>query len=330
MGSILENLTNFVETNELIRIVQAFVYSVPIFPYLWIPHCIMMSLAVRATVGGVKFAKSHPLACYMMAVVYTFPGGILASIALAEPPLAFLANTPSMVTMSITWYLIFFSPYDVFAKLIASMHLRYPLGFLQDFQRIQLVISAVQTIHALHPNTLLYPIVIATIKSSGLMFIKYVEAILFNVKLPTGFTVPNHTSKTCILAAVLFTARSAGILDVGVKPLLLCHVLLSLSLRIASMFPSSHAEPDPYLMFERASCYVLFGEDDEHETGKNTCGAKQESNTAPHNGTKNGGEILERQSGDAKNKCNNEKVILINYLGSTDTLLLSNMITHQF
>ena len=251
---------NFLQT-EQIQLLQDFVSNVPVFPYLWIPHCILMSLAVRATVGGLKFSRSHPLSCYMMAVLYTFPGGIVAAVLLAEPPLAFLTNTPSMVAMTIVWYLVFYAPYDFFAKLIGLLHLRFPLGFLQDFLRIQLVIAGVNTVHALHPNTVLYPIVVATAKSSGFMFIKYAEAVIFNAKPPNGFAVPNHHSKTCILAAVLFTARSAGYLDVGVKPLLLIHLLIALSLRIASMLPTATVEPDPYLVFEDVTCYVLFGQE---------------------------------------------------------------------
>ena len=31
------------------------------------------------------------------------------------------------------------------------------------------------------------------------------------------------------------------------------------------MLPSMHTEPDPYLMFENVTCYVLFGQDDQVE-----------------------------------------------------------------
>merc|ERR1719361_154418 len=116
---------------EQLQAVQEFVYSIPAFPYLWIPHCILMSMALRATVGGLKFSRTHPLACYMMAIVYTFPGGILASLLLGEPPLAFLANTPAMMVMTVAWYLVFYAPYDFFVKMIGFLHVRHVLGFLQ-------------------------------------------------------------------------------------------------------------------------------------------------------------------------------------------------------
>ena len=250
---------------DQLALLREFVYTIPIFPYLWIPHCILMSMAVRATVGGIKFSRTHPLACYMMATVYTFPGGILASLLLAEPPLAFLANTPAMVVMTIAWYLVFYSPYDFFVKMIESLHMRHLLGFLQDIQRIQLVISGVETIHAVYPKTLFYPFVFATAKSSGFMFIKYIEAMVFNSKPPKGFVVPNHHSKTCMLAAVLFIASDIGYLEVEKKTLFFICCLITLTLRLASMLPSMNAEPDPYLIFENVTCYVLFGHDDQVE-----------------------------------------------------------------
>ena len=258
------NATGWEQLAEL----KEFVYRIPVFPYLWTCHCILMSMAVRATVGGLKFSRTHPLACYMMATVYTFPGGILASVLLAEPPLAFLANTPAMMVMTIAWYLVFYSPYDSFVKIIDMLHLRQPLGFLQDIQRIQLVISGIETIHAVYPNTLFYPFVFATAKSSGFMFIKYIEALVFNSKPPKGFAVPNHHSKTCMFAAALFIASDIGYLEVEKKTLFLICVLITLTLRVSSMLPSMTAEPDPYLIFEDVTCYVLFGQDDQVDTLK--------------------------------------------------------------
>ena len=285
---------------EQLQAIQTFVYSIPAFPYLWIPHCILMSMAARATVGGLKFSRTHPLACYMMAIVYTYPGGILASLLLAEPPLAFMANTPSMIVMTTAWYLVFYAPYDFFVKLIGLLHIKFPLGFLQDVLRIQLVISGVQTIHAIYPNSVLYPFVFATVKSSGFMFIKYAEALIFNPKLPKGFMVPNHHSKTCILAAVLFIASDVGYLQVDKKTLFLLCVLISLSLRLASMLPAAHVEPDPYMIFENVTCYVLFGQNEEQQENK-SCDTTTEPNA-------NKDEKLNGTGG--KNKAKGHKVVI--------------------
>ena len=288
---------------EQITFAKEFVYNVPIFPYLWIPHCILMSMAVRATVGGIKFSRTHPLACYMMATVYTFPGGILASVLLAEPPLAFLANTPAMIAMTIAWYLVFYAPYDFLVKTIGLLHLRHPLGFLQDIQRIQLVISGIATIHAVYPNTFLYPFVFATVKSSGFMLIKYVEALVFDSKLPKGFVVPNHHSKTCMLAAVLFIASDAGYLEVEKKLLFLICVMVTLTLRLVSMMPSATTEPDPYLMFENVTCYVLFGQDEQVEKA-----FRSQEKDVIQNG-KHSEEQSSKKYPETKNKTKGNKVI---------------------
>ena len=49
---------------------------------------------------------------------------------------------------------------------------------------------------------LLYPVVFGIIKSSGFMFIKYVEVGILQ-GLRTGFKVPNQATKTMVIAAVL-------------------------------------------------------------------------------------------------------------------------------
>ena len=292
--------------NEKFEVLQDVVYGMPTFPYLWIPHCILMSMAVRATVGGLNFSRTHPLACYMMTVVYTFPGGILASVLLAEPPLAFLANTPAIIAMSLAWYMVFYAPYDFFVKLVGVLHLRLPLGFLQDVLRIKLVISGIETIHAVYPNTILYPFVFATVKSSGFMFIKYIEGLVYGKKIPNGFVVPNHHSKTCMLAAVLFIASDIGFLEVEKKLLLLLCISIALSLRLASMLPSAHNEPDPYIIFENVACYILFGKEEEKIEKK--CDLKDETNMT-HNG-RNHENVFSQKAPEngKKNKVKNQKV----------------------
>lgn len=66
-----------------------------------------------------------------------------------------------------------------------------------------------------------------------------------------------------MLAAVLFIASDVGYLEVEKKTLFLGCVLITLTLRLASMLPSAYSEPDPYLILENVTCYVLFGQDEQ-------------------------------------------------------------------
>lgn len=270
---------------EMGLIVQDFLHDVPAYPYLWVPHCIMMSLGLRATLGdgqrALKFARDHPLSCYMLAILYTFPGGILSTLLLAEPPLDFLVNTSAVVVMTIAWYLVFYSPRDFFARMIDSMQLRSPLSTLQDFLRLHLCLSGVATIHQLHPGAFFYPMIFAVVKSSGFMFLKYAEYVLVK-GVDRAFIIPHHSSKTCILASAAFAAQAVGYVSLGVKPILAGFTLLCVNLRIMSIFTNA----DPYEWFESALCSLVFGNNASSSLANKTAEQQQENNGMS---TNNGG-----------------------------------------
>lgn len=232
----------------------------PAFPYLWVPHCVIMSLALRTTLGAdgwKSFSRRHPLSCFMLAVMYTFPGGILAAALMGEPVLAFTLNTPFVAAMAAAWYLVFYSPSDVFVSVVDSLRLRVPMGAMQDFLRIHLVVSGVQTVHATHPGSVLYPVVFAVCKSSGFMFLKYAEHVLVSGGVQKAFVIPHHSTKTCIVASAAFTAHSLGHFPaaVGVDALFAVLVAVAVLLRLLTAL----TDLDPYAPFERLVCLVLFG-----------------------------------------------------------------------
>ena len=71
---------------------QSALLTFPIFPYLWIPHCLLMSFILRLNYGpsALNHAKTNPLSCYLRCLLYTYPGYIVSSLLLAQPPFAFL------------------------------------------------------------------------------------------------------------------------------------------------------------------------------------------------------------------------------------------------
>ncbi len=70
--------------------------------------------------GWRRFSRRHPLSCAILGLVYVFPGGIVASILSAEPPLAFLASVPMVAPAAVAWYLVFYAPFDFFYKFVSG------------------------------------------------------------------------------------------------------------------------------------------------------------------------------------------------------------------
>ena len=236
-----------------------YVYLYPAFPSLWIPHCIMMAIVLRTTLidDDVDFSKKHPLSIAIMSTIYTFPGGIVASILLAQPPLSFLTNTEMTMSFFISVYLVFYSPLDIFYRIIVQFRLNFIFCTIQDVLRVQLVYTGVKTILDLYPDTLLYPVVFAVSKSSGFMFVKYAERAIVSGS-HCAFILPHHSTKSCVLASVLFTFHFLGYIpQFTSKEIYFAITFLVVILRMISTF----YDPlhDPYRPFEYLACNFIFG-----------------------------------------------------------------------
>lgn len=243
---------------EQIRIVQDFLFHIPIFPFLWVPHCLMMSLVVRQVYGpgAVQYAKSNPLSCFVRTMIYTYPGGILSSLLMAEPAFGFLASTPTFLTMVTSWYLIFFSPRDFFAQFLIKSKLTFPCSMAQDFMRLQLCLNGVSSVAKTHPKALFYMTFMGMCKSSGFMVFKYVEHLLdLGLDKSKPFRVPNYPTKTCLIASLAFAIQACGLYDFGGNSAILAGLtLLAVTLRLFF-----YISTDPYEWFENWTCFILYG-----------------------------------------------------------------------
>jgi hypothetical protein len=52
----------------------------------------------------------------VLGLLYTYPGGLLASLLLARPLLSFLLLSNTFAAALVAWYLIFYSPQDIFYR----------------------------------------------------------------------------------------------------------------------------------------------------------------------------------------------------------------------
>jgi len=263
---------SILEVEDLFLSLRQLVVHTPVFPYLWLPHCIMMNLALRATLGhgnvGLLFARRHPLSTFLLAILYTFPGGIISSLLLSQPLLSFLAAQNNFYTFLAAWYLIFYSPLDLLYKSVMAVpSITIAFTALQDWLRISLVASGVSSVLALHPNTFIYPVIIGTLKSSGFMFLKYAEHIAMN-GWTKAFVLPHHSTKTMILAACLLTSHKLGHFpSCSWDTLYTVIVLGAVVVRLVTSF--IYKNWDPYFLLETQVRRFIYGREDlEEEASK--------------------------------------------------------------
>merc|ERR1712083_793561 len=136
------------------------------------------------------------------------------------------------------------------------------MAALQDWQRIGLVLSGVKTILEIHPTSFLYPVVFATLKSSGFMIVKYCEQILLT-GLSKAFVLPHHATKTMVVAACLLTAQQLDLLSVDYNDLFCGLVLFAVIVRLVTSWVFKNW--DPYFGVESQVCNLVYGYPDTSE-----------------------------------------------------------------
>jgi hypothetical protein len=272
---------SLLENPSFLALVE-FVIAVPAFPLLWVPHCILTSLNLRATLGAdwKVFSRRHPLSCYILAVLYTFPGAVVSNLLLGEPILSFFANSTFVFAMTAAWYLVFYAPLDAFVTLVDTLRLRVPLTAMQDFLRIQLVLAGVKDVYKTHPDAALYAFVFAAVKSSAFNVLKYIEgAVLSGSIKGRSFAVSHHSTKTCIVASAVFTGQMMGFLSVGMDAVFTLFVVFIVTLRLTTAV----VDFDPHQPFESLFCTVVFGDDDNSNSEVIKVPKAKSTSTSKHN-----------------------------------------------
>ena len=67
---------------------------------------------------------------------------------------------PFFITMVISWYLVFFTPKDLFTQFLLKTRVTFIFSMAQDFQRLHLCLAGVNSVAKIHPQAFFYMIFI--------------------------------------------------------------------------------------------------------------------------------------------------------------------------
>jgi len=234
------------------------ILALPPFPFLWIPHCILCCLGLRATLGtnALDFARRHPLSCFLHGLSYTFAGAIVGLVLKGKSVLLILTMSSKLYSFAFVWYLIFFAPGDLPYKILTNLRVQPLLAAAQDWMRLGAVKANVKAAIEEQPETFLYPVAVATLTSSGLMIVKYVEQLLLGKDC--AFVIKQHATKTMALAAVVLTAVSKGYFQVLPPKELFC-ILVVTAVLLRIILSYILKDYDPYSLLETPACSLLYG-----------------------------------------------------------------------
>merc|ERR1719209_251925 len=161
-----------------------------------------------------------------------------------------------LYSYTFVWYLMFFAPGDLPNAVLTKLRLQPFFAAAQDWMRLGAVRTNVMAALEEQPGTFIYPVALATITSSGLMIVKYVEQLL--LKKDCAFVIKQHATKTMAAAAVILTAEAQGHFQALPQEELFCTlVVAAILLRLLLSFLSK--DWDPYSLVESPACSLLYG-----------------------------------------------------------------------
>ena len=132
-----------------------------------------------------NFHKRHPLACYLSSMLSCFGGGMLVHFLLGEPILDDFKNHQNLVVATACWYLVFFSPLDLFYKFVKLLPVKMALCLCKEIQRARKVQDGVQHAIHLYPSSYVIIVLVGALKGAGSGFLSVID------RMNRGFFAPN-------------------------------------------------------------------------------------------------------------------------------------------
>ncbi|XP_050352261.1 trimeric intracellular cation channel type 1B.1 [Nymphalis io] len=237
------------------------VIKLKMYPYFDIAHSLLCALAVREDLGAgaQAFSRKHPLSCWLSTMLVIFAGGMVANGLLGEPILAPLKNTPQLVIGTITWYVVFYMPFDVGYKVAKFLPVKVAASAMKEIYRAKKVYDGVSHAAKLYPNAYIIMVIVGTLKGNGAGFTKLVERLIRGAWTPTAMETmqPSFYTKASLVASVIFVLDKKT--DLISAPHALVYfgiVIFFVYFKLSSILLGIH---DPFVPFENLFCALFMG-----------------------------------------------------------------------
>lgn len=93
-----------------------------------------------------------------------FSGPILANFLLGESPIKDFLHYQHLLLATVCWYLIFYSPFDLFDRFIRFLPIRLLIGIGKEILRTKKIYTGVHSTLALYPDGYIIVVLIGGIK----------------------------------------------------------------------------------------------------------------------------------------------------------------------
>ncbi|KAK5900826.1 hypothetical protein CgunFtcFv8_025755 [Champsocephalus gunnari] len=219
--------------------------NVSMFPYFDMAHYIVSIMALREQPGVLRLSRVSPLACWFSSMLFCFGGAVLSAIMLAEPVVAPLSNSTSVLLASITWYLVFYCPVDLVYRCAALLPLRLVLTGMKEVTRTWKVLGGVIQAHNKYNDSLLVMIAVGWAKGAGGGLISNFEQLVRGVWKPetNELLKMSYPTKITLIGAVLFALQQTHYLPVKKHHLMLIYTVFTVVNKARMMLTGSSVSP---------------------------------------------------------------------------------------
>ncbi|XP_076614631.1 trimeric intracellular cation channel type B isoform X1 [Chaetodon auriga] len=232
--------------------------NLSMFPYFDMAHYIVSVMALREQPGALEVSRVSPLACWFSSMLFCFGGAVLSGVMLAEPPVAPLTNSTSVLLASIIWYLVFYCPMDLVYCCAALLPLRLVLSGMKEVTRTWKVVGGVTQAQSKYNDSLLVMIAIGWARGAGGGLISNFEQLVRGVWKPETNELlrMSYPTKITLIGAVLFALQQTHYLPLQKHHLMLIYTVFTVVNKSRMMLTGSSASP--FATIESAIYKTLF------------------------------------------------------------------------
>ncbi|CAJ0951520.1 unnamed protein product, partial [Mesorhabditis belari] len=231
------------------------------WPYFDVPHYIFSAIAVRDDLGpsALQFARQHPFSCWLSTMMISFAGTLLANFLLGEAPIEPFRNHFDVLAATAIWYLVFYSPFDIFYRVSTFFPIKLVLSVLKEAQRAYKVSHGVAHACRVYPESYLVQAMVGISKGAGGGIVKTVEQLVRGVWIPHKHEIlhPSFTTKACVIAATVFTVeRNSNLITAPHDLIYLAVVGFFVYFKLSALV--LHVK-DPLAPLENIFCSIFMG-----------------------------------------------------------------------
>jgi len=248
--------------------VATVVTKLKMYPYFDVCHYTLMCISVREDVPPPQqgsstptqpFSRRHPISSWLSSMLICFAGGIIANMLMGEPPIAAFKDHQSILTATVCWYLVNYSPFDIIYKLAKFLPVYLAMGILKETQRAHKVYHGVLVAAKLYPSSYLVIVIIGTIKGAGSGIMKSFDRLVRGIWTPGKNEVlqPSfYATKASVVAAIVFLCERLSLIAVPHALIYFGVVLFFVYFKVSSVVLGIS---DPFIPLENLFCAIFMG-----------------------------------------------------------------------